>query len=147
MARKSGHRGEREISCKNHRAGNAGRTGVTVVTNSRVFFCTRGCGRFGRPAFPAPLVSEGGTFKQNSRERCGEIAKLYLTVIPKKLASRELDTSVGVSGPHDFAVRAQCHSSFDITRVHRIPHPTSVTIAIRPSCGCGMAIDMQVIWV
>ena len=34
----------------------------------------------------------------------------------KKLASRELDTSVGVSGPHDFAVRAQCHSSFDKPR-------------------------------
>jgi hypothetical protein len=38
----------------------------------------------------------------------------------KKLASRELDTSVGVSGPHGFAVRnwrlRQC-----ATRVHRIP--------------------------
>jgi hypothetical protein len=30
-------------------------------------------------------------------------------------------------------------------RVHRIPHPTSVTIAIRPSCGTGCA-DMQLIW-
>jgi hypothetical protein len=27
------------------------------------------------------------------------------TVIPEKLASHELDTSIGVSGPHDFAVR------------------------------------------
>ena len=31
--------------------------------------------------------------------------------------------------------------------VHRIPHPTSVTIAIRPSYGCGMATDVEVIWV
>jgi hypothetical protein len=31
-------------------------------------------------------------------------------------------------------------------RVHRIPRPTSVTIAIRPSCGCGMAVDVEVIW-
>jgi hypothetical protein len=31
-----------------------GRSGVTVVTNSRVFFYTRGCGRIERPAFPAP---------------------------------------------------------------------------------------------
>jgi hypothetical protein len=35
--------------------------GVTVVTNSRVFFYTRGCGRIERPAFPAPSdVSAGG---------------------------------------------------------------------------------------
>jgi hypothetical protein len=33
-----------------------GDSGVTVVTNSRVFFYTRGRGRFGRPAFPAPLL-------------------------------------------------------------------------------------------
>jgi hypothetical protein len=29
----------------------------------------------------------------------------FAPVIPEKLASQELDTSVGVSGPHDFAVR------------------------------------------
>jgi hypothetical protein len=29
---------------------------------------------------------------------------------------RQLDASVGASGPHDFAVRAQCHSSFDMPR-------------------------------
>ena len=36
--------------------GMPGDSGVTVVTNSRVFFTTRGCGRIGRPAFPAPLL-------------------------------------------------------------------------------------------
>src|SRR3984957_17374761 len=42
---------------QNHRAGNAGCSGVPVVTNSCVFYlCTRGCGRFGRPAFPVPSV-------------------------------------------------------------------------------------------
>jgi hypothetical protein len=46
---------------------------------------------------------------------------LFATIIPKKLASRELDASVGASGPHGFAVRKPCHSSFDIARVHRIP--------------------------
>jgi hypothetical protein len=30
---------------------------------------------------------------------------LFATVIPEKLASQELDASVGASGPHDFAVR------------------------------------------
>jgi len=29
------------------------------------------------------------------------------TVVPEKLASQELDTSVGVSGPHDLAVRLE----------------------------------------
>ena len=33
------------------------------------------------------------------------------TVAPKKLASQELDTSVEVSGPHDFAVRKRLRSS------------------------------------
>jgi hypothetical protein len=43
----------------------------------------------------------------------------------------ELDTSVGAPGPHDFSVRA---SNVRLTRyhVHRIPHPTFVTIAKRP---------------
>jgi hypothetical protein len=50
------------------------------------------------------------------------------------------------SGPHDFAVRAQRHSSLTC-RVHRIPSPTSVTIAKRPFVWAGMARDMQVIWV
>ena len=54
----------------------------------------------------------------------------------KKLASRELDASVGASGPHDFAVRASVIRLLTC-RVHRIPHPTSVTIAKRPSGGTG----------
>jgi hypothetical protein len=54
-------------------------------------------------------------------------------------------TSVGASGPHDFAVRAQCHSSLTC-RVHRIPSPTSVTIAKRPFVWAGMARDVEVIW-
>ena len=66
---------------------------------------------------------------------------------------RELDTSVGVSGPHDFAVRNNISRprAVDRSRVFRQPalqsrraqnaaastasHPASVTIAIRPSVG------------
>jgi hypothetical protein len=48
------------------------------------------------------------------------VTGLFATVALKKLASRKLDASVGASGPHDFAVRAQCHSSFDMPRP---PHP------------------------
>jgi hypothetical protein len=36
---------------------------------------------------------------------------LFATVAPEKLASRELDASVGASGPHDFAVRQHTLSS------------------------------------
>jgi hypothetical protein len=53
----------------------------------------------------------------------------------------KLDASVEASGPHDFAVRKYTvRPCKDCTRcccVHRIPYPTSVTIAIRPSSGTG----------
>src|SRR4051794_33236399 len=40
-----------------------GSSGVTVVTNSCAFlFCTRGCGRIARPAFPAPSDIRGQEF-------------------------------------------------------------------------------------
>ncbi len=58
----------------------------------------------------------------------------------------KLDASVGASGPHDFAVRAQCHSSFDMPRPSH-PASTSVTIAKRPCCEDGMGRDVEVIWV
>jgi hypothetical protein len=45
---------------------------------------------------------------------------------------RQLDASVETSEPHDFAVRA-APFVFQRTRVHRIPRPTFVTIAKRPS--------------
>jgi hypothetical protein len=44
----------------------------------------------------------------------------------------QVDTSVGVSGPHDFAVRAG-RIRLVRRRVHRIPLPTFVTTAKRPS--------------
>jgi hypothetical protein len=47
---------------------------------------------------------------------------------------RQLDSSVEASGPHDFAVRFSAIRQRHI-RVHRIPFPTSVTIAKRPSVG------------
>jgi hypothetical protein len=61
----------------------------------------------------------------------------------KKL--RQLDASVGASGPHDFAVRAGV-ARLATLRVHRIPRPTFVTIAKRPSCGHGTLRILPVIW-
>jgi hypothetical protein len=44
----------------------------------------------------------------------------------------QLDASIGASGPHDFAVRVS-HVRLRDLHVHRIPRPTFVTIAKRPS--------------
>jgi hypothetical protein len=76
---------------------------------------------------------------------------LFVTVIPKKLASQEFDAGVEASGPHDFAVRFALFVRANICaaalRVHRIPSPTFVTIAKRPFVRAGMAGDVEVIWV
>ena len=57
-------------------------------------------------------------------------------------AFARLDPSVGGSGPHAFAVReavfAGAHTRAEHPHVHRIPLPTSVTIASRPSRGIRM---------
>jgi hypothetical protein len=81
-----------EETVKTIARGMPGDSGVTVVTNSRDFFYTRGRGRIERPAFPAPswgstapLYDEGGTFKQNSGASRGEIAESYVIIICRAL--------------------------------------------------------------
>jgi hypothetical protein len=49
-----------------------------------------------------------------------------------RAVARQLDASVGASGPHDFAVRVRVARPAR-RRVYRIPPPTSGTIAKRPS--------------
>jgi hypothetical protein len=59
-----------------------------------------------------------------------------------KIITFRLDPSIGGPGPHAFAVRKECFrrraNALSTPNVHRIPLPTSVTIAIRPSSGGGM---------
>ena len=57
---------------------------------------------------------------------------------------RQLDAGVEASGPHDFAVRVSTIRPSRAARVHRIPHPTSVTIAKRPSVWDGMIRSIPV---
>jgi hypothetical protein len=57
---------------------------------------------------------------------------------PRRRDSTRLDASVGASEPHDFAVRLRAIRQRHI-RVHRIPCPTSVTMADAPPMGHGMA--------
>ena len=52
--------------------GMPGVSGVTVVTNSCAFyFCTRGCGRVERPAFPAPSIGRKIYCGTRAENACG----------------------------------------------------------------------------
>src|SRR6266699_5727608 len=113
-----GARGTRGLVCKVH-----------IESGTRAY-------RFsgGNPAFPAQW------FYGLLRALPGDRA--LLPPSPADIATRQLDASVGASGPHGFAVR---NKRFRPTRISarltplRPPHPTptSVTIMIRPSCGVG----------
>jgi hypothetical protein len=63
-----------------------------------------------------------------------------------EMDSAKLDAGVEASGPHDFTVRVSTFRQAR-RRVHRIPFPTSVTIAIRPSSGNETARVVELIWV
>src|SRR5450755_2790216 len=66
----------------------------------------------GNPAFPARWFT--------AYSALSPVTGFLATVIPEKLVSQELDTSVGVSGPHDFSVRLRAIRQERIG-VHRIP--------------------------
>ena len=60
--------------------------------------------------------------------------RAFLSPSPAGKFPADLNASVEASGPHDFAVRIRAVRQRHF-HVHRIPHPTSVTTAKRPSCG------------
>jgi hypothetical protein len=60
-----------------------------------------------------------------------------------RIVSAKLDASVGASGPHDFTVRLSAVRQRH-RHVHRIPHPTFVTTAKRPSYRDGVAWIVKV---
>ena len=74
-----------------------------------------------------PSLRSGLRLTSSSPRRSG----FFVTVAGGKV-SRRLDASVEASGPHDFAVRISTFRQACFS-VHRIPCPTSVTIAKRPS--------------
>jgi hypothetical protein len=107
----------------------AGNTGCALHPRSRVQKCTKKRTRAyrfsgGNPAFPAQWFY--GLFRALPGDRA------FLPPSPAKVAFRELDASVGASGPHDFAVRTLALSSL-APPASTASHPASVTIAIRPS--------------
>jgi len=64
-----------------------------------------------------------------------------------RMHRRQRDTSVGVSGPRDFAVRlpsfVRMHEHTAAEAGHRIPHQRFVTFAKRPSIGTGCGDDIM----
>jgi hypothetical protein len=66
---------------------------------------------------------------------------LFVTIACGSL--RQLDASVGASGPHDFAVRKRSALVRSVTHVHRIP-PRVRDDRERPSIGTGWRINKTV---
>jgi len=67
--------------------GMPGDSGVTVVTNSyAILFCMRGCGCFGRPAFPAPSDFLGGMLCTTRAHSRREIANVHPDVIARSVS-------------------------------------------------------------
>ena len=77
------------------------------------------------PGIPCAMVY--GLFRALPGDRA------FLPPSPAKVAFRELDASVGASGPHGFAVRVR-HVRPRAVSVHRIP-PRVDDVAQRPSMG------------
>src|SRR5277367_779775 len=74
--------------------------------------------------------------------------RAFLATVACEVITRKLDSSIGESGPHAFAVReaafAGAAKRAAQPHVHRIPLPTSVTIAIRPSDEGGIRADNHI---
>jgi hypothetical protein len=66
---------------------------------------------------------------------------------PRSLLLKSLTPASGRQNHTTSPSADQRHSSLDVISVHRIPRPTSVTIAKRPSCRGGTEADLEVIWV
>src|SRR5713226_8161755 len=88
-----------------------GCSGVTVVTTLVCFylFCTRGCGRIARPAFPAPSFSKGRDVDGKTRAKTrGEIAKLCLQFVHRHCEERLVrGSSTSEGGSDDPSAEAQ----------------------------------------
>jgi hypothetical protein len=120
-----------------------------------------GAGKAGRSPHPQPRVRKKA--HERSHHRFAEITRpslrngfngcfvlspanrAFLPPSPAKVAFRELDTSVGVSGPHDFTVRFRAvrHRHYQ-----RPPHPDPRFVTLRNApLWDGTAGNIEVIWV
>jgi hypothetical protein len=88
----------------------------------------RGQGRQPPKAVARSASLEAGRSQVYVKHSCSPVTGL---VCHRHRRFRQLDTSVGASGPHDFAVRSKHVVSAPLRPSH--PAPTSVTFAKRPS--------------
>ena len=107
-----------------------GRTREPCVQENAHWRTQATTGQPGQPAFPAQWFY--GLYVISS------VRRAFWPPSPRKTSPRDLipasgdrDRTISPSAPARFVVSAE-HP-----RVHRIPLPTSVTTAIRPSCGGG----------
>ena len=99
---------------------------------------SKGTGNAGRAMRPQPRVQNKKAHEHSHHGHTGSpgipramVLTAYIALSPgtglfcprrfRELCPRKLDTSVGVSGPHDFAVRIRRASSLRAISVHRIP--------------------------
>jgi hypothetical protein len=83
-----------------------------------------------------PGIPRANGFNGFLRALLGEPGFLATIVSAMRQHRRQLDASVGASGPHGFAVRKLGTLVRSAACVHRIP-PAFVTIAKRPLCRAG----------
>src|SRR5712671_3904701 len=91
VSNKPGHRGEREVSRKTIARGMPGdfRCDRGDYARMLILFCMRGCGRVGRPAFPAPSVFLGRlVFAKLGRLAPRECGVVSQSVIPAQRLRR-----------------------------------------------------------
>src|SRR3954463_6226934 len=93
-----------------------------------------GAGTTGAAGRPGPPCAMALTAASRSPWCAG-----FLATIPRATPEHrhEVDISIGMSGPRDLTVRRGIVRRHDLHAAphgaHRIPHPTLVTIAMRPS--------------
>jgi hypothetical protein len=90
VAKEPGHRGEHEAAVKTIARGMPGCSGVTVVTNARVYYTPRAAAGASAPGIPCALfIERAGCSEQTSRKTCGEIVNPWLFEIEIRVARVE----------------------------------------------------------
>ena len=117
----------------------------------------RECRVLGTPAASCAKVESTRVVTTGTPKQSGIPCAMVLTTYPRSPRSAGLDSLrrleiitqdlISASGDQDHTTSPSAPATLVLRShcVHRIPLPTSVTIAKRPSCGCGMGEVIHVI--
>jgi hypothetical protein len=119
----------------------AGKTGCPMHPQPRVRFVVGVCTRVFTAEAPDTSGLPCAMVLRLIRALLGDHRLVATVTRETREHLRDLSACFGAPEPHDFAVRFRLRSSTHSRSVHRIPLPTSVTTAKRPSCGGGTAQD------